>query len=79
MTTSEFGIRKLMSWNKLNNGELAVMDNEGQWKPYTQHPLYQLLNKMGQGKEYFPEMSKGYRTMQLLLKQGYIIVNKEDY
>lgn len=74
-----FGIRKLMAWNKLHNGELAIMDNEGKWHRYTQHPLYTMLKNMGQHKEMFPEMSKGYRMMQLLLKQGYIIVNKEDY
>lgn len=73
---ANFGLRKLMTWRK---GELEVMDNNGNWHSYRVHPLYQMLHKMGQGQEFFSEMSKGYRTMQLLLRQGYIIVNAEDY
>ena len=46
-----FGIRKLMSWSKLKDGELAVMDNNGTWKSYTQHPLFKMLKSMNQHQE----------------------------
>lgn len=73
---NNFGTRKLMSWNKLKDGELAIMDNNGNWRPYTALPF---VKNLGLDREFFEDMSKGYRTMQILLKQGWIIVNKEDY
>ena len=70
---NNFGTRKLMAWNKLRNGELAVMDNDGVWRSYRQLPEFLVY------QEDYPEMSKGFRTMQMLLKAGWILVRAEDY
>lgn len=68
-----FATRKLMSWGKIKSGELAIMDNNGNWKSYTALPPFLVF------QEDYAEMSKGLRTMQMLLKSGWILVNKEDY
>lgn len=51
---------------KWENAELLYTNEDGIWKHYTAHPLY---NKVGDYN--IPRGSKGYKLAQLLLAQGY--------
>lgn len=69
----QFGQRNLMAWNKLNDGELAVMDNDGVWRSYKELPSFM------QFPDQFEDNSKGWATYQMLRKGGWILVNGRDY
>jgi hypothetical protein len=72
-SNTTFGKRPLMAWNKLTDGRLAVMGDNGKWYDYTALPISDIL------VEPFPNMSKGWCVYQHLLKNRWILVRKEDY
>lgn len=71
-----FGQRKFMTWNPAGkcNGGLHVMDDKGIWRSYKQLPKFLKAPNYN-----VPNGSDGYATMQVLLKNGWQIVNGADY
>ena len=71
-----FGQRKLMTWNPSgkNNGGLHVMDNNGVWKSYKNLPEFLRIPNHN-----IPNGSDGYATMQVLLKNGWLLVDGSEY
>lgn len=74
-------IRKLMSWNPQgeNTGKLYVLSDSGYWMYYKMGlPDFLIVQD-------FPvpgsriKASDGFATMQLLMKNGWIMVNGKEY
>jgi hypothetical protein len=62
--------QRKMTWNPngTNNGVLHVMDDRGVWQPYTNVVPAHLQRADITMKSQFLPLSKGYATMQNLLK-----------
>jgi hypothetical protein len=65
------GIMNHIRWNIPETGEafLEFSDNGGAWQHYRSHPLAVTDHAMPRG-------SKGYATMQRLLKMGYVFTGQ---
>jgi hypothetical protein len=60
-----------MYWRRDDKGGLSLfVYHEGKYISYKQHPLKQA--------EFAADFSKGFRTMQVLLKRGYKLVKEEE-
>jgi hypothetical protein len=70
-------MKKLMTWNPngTNNGTLHVMDETGTWKPYQNVVPRHLQKEDVKMKSQFLPLSKGYATMQNLLKLGWTLID----
>lgn len=77
MAKPELSDKKLMTWNPggKNMGRLYVLSDKNQWEPYTSVVPQHLQQVDANWKSSFAPLSKGYATMQNLLKLGYDIVD----
>ena len=64
-------LEKTMYWRRDEKGDLSLfIFHQGKYVSYKQHPLKQ--------PEFAADFSKGFRTMQMLLKRGYKLLNEAE-